>query len=604
MNQNKKFAASLIILAILLFCINPVVAHAQVPLKVAILPVKINAPEKMDYLQSGLMDMLESHIGGNEGIEILDRSVVAKTSDKFKKDLNESTARSLAQDLGADYLVAGSVTFFGTGGSIDFEVFAKDPAKETFTVYKIIKDKNNLLSDFSQLADEISAKAFGARPQPVGAAPAPQARQPEVGMAVPAPTPKTAPLQQQAQAQPSVAPTSAGPTATQPKMASIKQELVEEQPPSTEIQQQPASGTTLAPLTEPWKSQELDHSLFSIDVGDVFGDGSEELVGISRDKIFVYRYKPEGLEQLTVYRGAKDDRFIWVSVADLNRNGRDEIFVTSQKKISVAKRKLSSLVVEWDGNQLVTLARDVDYYLRAVRVPGIPTRLLGQKAADDGTFLPEIYNLAWVNHGLAPVNSPYRSKSANIFNAARGDITGKGATETIEITSKEYLFLLAGNGQPVWKSYDYFGSTENYIDLELENAPFPEPVDHDGYRFTPIQDQNPNLQKLYIPSPILLTDLNNDGKLEIVVTRNLPSLAQLGGSRRYSKNKILSLTWGGNGMLENWETGEIEGMVTSLQISDLNGDGNQDLIVCTNHSPGITGFWKGDSSVILSYGLR
>ena len=604
MNRSKKFVALVISLAILLFGTNQIVAYAQVPIKVAILPVKINAPEKMDYLQSGLMDMLESHIGGKEGIDILDRNLVVKTFDKFKKDLNETTARSLAQDLGADYLVAGSVTFFGTGGSIDFEVFAKDPSKETFTSYKIIKDKNNLLSDFSQLADEISAKGFAARPVAVGTAPEPQARQPEVGMAAPAPIPKAAPQQQQAQPQPSAATTSAEPGTTQPKMASIKQELVEETPPSTEIQQQAASGITLSPQMEPWKSQELDHTFWSIDVGDVFGDGSEELVAMSRDKIFVYRYKPEGLEQLTVYSGAKDDRFIWVSVADLNRNGRDEIFVTSQKKISFAKRKLASLVVEWDGSQLVTVARDIDYYLKTVRVPGLPARLLGQKAADDGTFLPEIYTLAWVNHGLAPVNSPYHSKSANIFNASRGDITGRGETETLEITGKEFLFLLAGNGQPIWKSYDYFGSTENYIDIELTNASFPEPVDHDGDRFSFILGEDSNVKKLYIPSPILLTDLNNDGKLEIVVTRNLPSLAQLGGSRRYSKNKILSLTWGGNGMLENWETGEIEGMVTSLQISDLNGDGNQELIVCTNHSPGVTNFWKGDRSVILSYGLR
>ena len=183
MNRNKKFVTLLISLAVLLFGINQVVAYAQVPIRVAILPVKIYSAEKMDYLQSGLMDMLESHIGGKEGIDILDRNLVVKTFDKFKKDLNETTARSLAQDLGADYLVAGSVTFFGTGGSIDFEVFAKDPSKETFTSYKIIKDKNNLLSDFSQLADEISTKAFGARPQPVGAAPEPQARQPETGMA-------------------------------------------------------------------------------------------------------------------------------------------------------------------------------------------------------------------------------------------------------------------------------------------------------------------------------------------------------------------------------------------------------------------------------------
>jgi hypothetical protein len=102
----------------------------------------------------------------------------------------------------------------------------------------------------------------------------------------------------------------------------------------------------------------------------------------------------------------------------------------------------------------------------------------------------------------------------------------------------------------------------------------------------------------------LLTDLNRDAKLEVVVTRNLPSLAQIGGSRDYSKSEILSLSWGGNGMLQNWKTGEIKGMISSLLITDLNGDGNQELIVCVNTSPGITRFWRDARSVIMSYGLQ
>jgi len=34
------------------------------------------------------------------------------------------------------------------------------------------------------------------------------------------------------------------------------------------------------------------------------------------------------------------------------------------------------------------------------------------------------------------------------------------------------------------------------------------------------------------------------------------------------------------------------------------GDGNQELIVCVNKSPGIAGFWRDARSVIVSYGLR
>ena len=607
MNHIKKCAASFLSLAMLLFCTNQVSGYAEERIKVAILPVKIHAAENMEYLHSGLMDMLESHIGGKEGIEILDRSLVAKAFDKFKKDLNDSTAKSLAQDLGADYLVAGSVTFFGTGGSIDFEVFAADPSKTTFTTYKVIENMNSLLPEFSQLVDEISAKGFAPRPHSMMAAPGPMPRQPEVGMAVPPPTPKTAPQQQQAQPQLPPSPISAEPAVTQPKMASIKQQLIQEKPSSIDSRQQDVSGTSLAPQKEPWKSQRLKHALVSIAVGDLLGDQVNELVGISDKDLLVYRYSEGKLGQLAKIPAGKKDRFLWVSVGDINQNGRDEIFVTNQRKLSGTQIKHSSLVLEWDGSQFATLARDVDYYLRAVRVPGEPVRLLGQRSADDGTFLPEIYNLVWKNSNLIAENRLSTPESADIFNAATGDILGQGKAETVMISNKGYLFLVDGRGQLIWKSYDHFGSTENYLELPLAAKDIPQPVDdieNDGYRFAPTQIQDPSVKTLYLSSPILLSDLNRDGKLEIVVARNLQTLAQLGGSRHYSKGEILSLGWGGNGMLENWKTAEIEGVISGLQIGDLNGDGIEELIVSIIQPGGISRLWGSDKTVIQSHPLR
>jgi hypothetical protein len=578
MNHNKKSVAFFVSLATLLVFASQVFGYAEEPAKVAILPVKIHAPEKMEYLQAGLMDMLTSRIGGKHNVQVLDRRQVAKTFKKFKKDLNETTARALAEDLGADYIVSGSVTFFGTGGSIDFKVFSRDLAKPPLAVYSLIQDMNKLLPQFSQVVDEMNAKAFDPRSRHLAAGPRPQAQQPRAAVA-PVPT-ETTP--------------------TGPKMASIKQELVREKPISTDIRQQ----ALVTPQAGPWKSQELHQAALSMDVGDLLGDGSKELVTMSRKKILVHRYETEGLQELAKYRGAKGERFVWVSVADINQNGRDEIYVTSQKKLSASKRKLSSFVLEWDGKQLSPVLKDIDYYLRVERIPGEPARLLGQKSAKDGSFSPEIHHLVWKNNGLAPASFVSAPKSVDLFNASRGDITGHGKTETIMINSKGNLFLLDSNGQAVWKSYDSFGSSGNYIETKLAGDEFPQPVDNEGYRFAPTEIQDPNINRLYVSSPILLTDLNRDAQLEVVVTHNLPSLAQIGGSRDYSKSEILSLSWGGSGMLQNWKTGEIKGMISSLLITDLNGDGKQELIVCINKSPGITGFWKDARSVIMSYGLQ
>ncbi|MGB6930384.1 MAG: hypothetical protein WBH05_14280, partial [Syntrophobacteria bacterium] len=176
MNHNKKFVAFFVSLATLLVFTSQVFGYAEEPAKVAILPVKIHAPEKMEYLQAGLMDMLASRISGKHNVQILDRKQVAKTFKKFKKDLNETTAISLAKDLGADYIVSGSVTFFGTGGSIDFKVFSGDVAKPPLAVYSLIEDMNNLLPQFSQVVDEINAKAFAPGSRQVAAGPRPQAQ--------------------------------------------------------------------------------------------------------------------------------------------------------------------------------------------------------------------------------------------------------------------------------------------------------------------------------------------------------------------------------------------------------------------------------------------
>jgi hypothetical protein len=64
MNHNKKFVAFFVSLATLLVFASQVFGYSEKPAKVAILPLKIHAPEKMEYLQAGLMDMLASRIGG------------------------------------------------------------------------------------------------------------------------------------------------------------------------------------------------------------------------------------------------------------------------------------------------------------------------------------------------------------------------------------------------------------------------------------------------------------------------------------------------------------------------------------------------------------
>lgn len=502
MKYTKKWVAFVVGLAIFSLGTNQVLGGAEKQAKVAILPVKIHAPEKMEYLQAGLMDMLASRIGARDKVEILDRNKVAKASKKFKKDLNETTARSLAADLDADYLVSGSITFFGTGGSIDFKVFSRDEAKPPITIYGLVQDMNNLLPRFSQVVDEINAKAFDTSSNLATAWPKQQA-QPGPAVAVaPLPTPKTTASEPQPQPEPVPAPLSAAPTPTQPQMASIKQELIHGQPVSSASRQPTLPPVPVTPQENQWKSQKMDHAMLSMDVGDLLGDGGKELVAINRKKVFVYRHSDQGLQKLAEYRGPKGDRLVWVSVADINQNGRDDILVTSQKKLSASRVKASSFVLEWDGKQFSILLQGLDYYLRAVRTAGKPVSLWGQKSASDGSFLPEIYNLAWQNNTLAPVDVLSFPQAANIYNSTRGDVTAQGESETVMINPKRYLLLFDPRGRPIWRSAESYNATENHVRVEIPATDLPQPVEELQYesgRFDPIRNQ-PEGVKLLLPA--------------------------------------------------------------------------------------------------------
>jgi hypothetical protein len=57
-------------------------------------------------------------------------------------------------------------------------------------------------------------------------------------------------------------------------------------------------------------------------------------------------------------------------------------------------------------------------------------------------------------------------------------------------------------------------------------------------------------------------------------------------------------------MLENWKTAEIEGIISSLQIGDINGDGLEELIVSIIQSGGLSSLWRSNRTVIQSYPLR
>lgn len=81
--------------------------------KIAVLPVVVHAMEQQDYLRSGLGDMLASRLGQHRGLAVL------RMEDPARATTDPDTARAAGRAAGADWVLFGSFTQFGTGASLD-----------------------------------------------------------------------------------------------------------------------------------------------------------------------------------------------------------------------------------------------------------------------------------------------------------------------------------------------------------------------------------------------------------------------------------------------------------------------------------------------------
>ncbi|RMG62290.1 MAG: hypothetical protein D6722_18660, partial [Bacteroidetes bacterium] len=138
----------------------------------------------------------------------------------------------------------------------------------------------------------------------------------------------------------------------------------------------------------------------------------------------------------------------------------------------------------------------------------------------------------------------------------------------------------------LWRSRKRFGASTNYL-------------------IGAIEDQRYNqVEYFYLPSPIVLSDLNQDGILEIIVNRS-PDYSSLlpQGFKYYEAGEIVSLSWNQLGLVENWKTREVGGMVTAIRLGDLTHDGVQELIASIVMGKEMLKFWESRSAV-FSYDIN
>jgi TolB-like protein len=544
MKPNGIKSGVLALLIILCLLAVPAVAQAN---RVLILPFKMNSPQDATYLQQGILDMLTSRLEWEGRVQVISKPEAKRAFQQAGGDISEAKARQLGQGLGANYVLFGSVTVAGESVNLDAKMVDVTGQKAPVTVFSQSRGMDGVIPEVNAFASKINSQVFGRSGQP-GPAPTAPAAGPAVGSAGPAP---------------------AGSQSLPAHRRHPDYLLTGEE------------GRNLSPLNpnfiaavgaeekegQFWRSPSIPIAMVGMDVGDVDADGKNEMVFASRTTLYVARLENGQFRRLATYEGHARNRFLTVDVADINGDGRAEIFVSNQSDV-----KASSFVFDFRNGKLTPIVENANWYYRVVNFGTGPT-LLGQRGGgtDDDLFYGRVQVMKASGGSYVPSSQLTVPSEFNVFNFVIAPLAGEEKDYIVSVNSSDKLAIFSRSGQDVWTSREYFAGTQNYMVREYGSQ---------EYEGRMLDEGKEAKKRIYIPGRILIEDLNDDGKKEIIVAINQRSDSKyVARWRSYDTGSIISLSFFQMAARENWRSRKLPGYMPDYHIADYNNDGRKELVV-------------------------
>lgn len=502
------------------------IGHGGEVQKVAIFPFEAHSKEDIAYIQRGIVSLLPPRISVHNRISVLDRNLVAGEFLKSGEGKTVQEKLPVAEKLGADFLLSGSITKIGAGVSVDTVLVDVKAPENRFQLFIQSDDFDSIIPELNKMAQRIKDIIID-DPGFVEAEPGrryddPRDR-PEVAMDYrdayrPEPLKPVAPM---------VAPSF----------------------DSVPMIRFTTTGIPAAVMAS----------------GDVNGNGSRDILIASRRQISVYETSADGFIQTATIKFPVGVHIVALDCGDFNQNGIDEIYVSS-----FHGRFPNSQVVEYEDGQFKTLLSDQRFFFRVVDGHGEEPTLLAQSAVGSNPFTGDIWRLEWEEDELIQKQKVSIPRDMGIYSFTRADIDGDRTPDYMgfhrTLFGGEKLSLFSYTGRVKWVDpQDLGGSTNTFTvsylgdDVEREEA---------------------------VPVRIICHDFNRDGKMNVVIAKNAKARkGAIGFLYSYTEGEVLSLYWDGIDFLTNWSSGQLGGYIADYIAEDIDGDGKKELIILSVTQP-------------------
>jgi len=560
---KKQILISIVLISLLAMgsaFVATVTASAETMSGILIVPFSIHAENNPSFLKPAITDMLYTRLSAENRTVFVDKTPGRTDPVSFED------AVSMGQQQNVDYVLFGSITMLGAMISTDAQLVGVVQEKPLLTFNEVGQDQGDIIAHIDHLTTRINETIFGV-----------------VKAVAPPPIPAPGPDDIHTHPEKLVIPGLSPQTPPEPK------------PPAA-----PAPAMVMAPQPDKedvslsyWKSENFSEAIQGISIADIDGDGSNEIVFVSDNQIFVYRYQNERLQEIKTFSHKSFINLIHVDTADINQNGTSELFVTDY--IS-SQQRVRSMVLEWNGRDFDIIDEKKDWYLRVLQTPASGPILLGQKhglPAPLDVFIPiketlfheDVHKIRYQDGQYKPADLYVLPKGLSLYDFSRGDASNKGHNEIVSFSGKDHINIYNQNGEIAWESNEAYGGNRLFL-----SAPDPDTPRTDNIR-------TPKTVNYYLPQRIHIADIDRDGLNEIIILKNKNTASLFSRIKAFKEGHIACLSYDDIGVQLKWQTRTISGYISDYVIGDLDNDGLNEVVFSTV-TKNKSAFSKGKSFII------
>lgn len=336
-------------------------------------------------------------------------------------------------------------------------------------------------------------------------------------------------------------------------------------------------------------------------IADLQGNGTLHYIFSDGEQLYSYLQEASGWREEWSDAGtfsAGGTQHINIDAADINGNGRPEIFVTAMQN-----DKVISYVMEFQDGAFRRIAA-VPGFLRTVSYPGKGVILIGQSYHPEYFYVGKAKQYTWSEGTYAAGKEFPLPKGVELYGFTVAAM-GEESPFLVALNSNDQLVVYSSNNA-IWKSEEKFPTAGILVDKPLTG--------HDAVWMKEAAAQVEKTggvplvnraDRVRVRGRVLALDVDGDGKEEVLVPKNgvIPYLdyVSMNYVTKFRNAEFAGLSWTGTRLEQRLSIKDIPGIVMDFQVLRQQGAGTQIFSLINVPS----WWWFGsDTSQVTSYTVK